>query len=168
MRCADAVRWAVAGGLLAAAGLLALASNGGNEPEVDACCSCLARERNAYDEPCITQTTTQCVEQTSQGMQLNSCSYCLREKCGEPCREFVAALTPLEELQDCCACLDQGDDPSGEPCLNEGVDAEACVTAIDNGGTLRSTRACYYDVCRGRCTFLQVSTPDAGLTEDAS
>jgi len=144
---------------------LALASNGDDDEQIDECCRCLAREHNAYGEPCVTQSTSECAEMVSGGTAVPSSSFCLRDVCGEACGEVAGTVTTPAELEQCCACLVDGRDPAGVACLS--VDAVTCVSQLDNGHALSSTRACFYDVCRGQCTFLQIHSSDAGVASDA-
>ncbi len=151
--------------LLIAGALAALASNiTTSEDQHEDCCSCLARSRNDFGEPCIDASTAQCVEMIAEGAPVPSSSACLREICVDDCGELSGNVTPLGAIEDCCGCLAEGSDPAGVACLDG--EAEACVQNLDNGHALSSTRACFDDVCRGLCDFLAVHGPDAGVGAD--
>ncbi|MFH1811990.1 MAG: hypothetical protein ABIJ09_24845 [Pseudomonadota bacterium] len=148
--------------LLAAAALLSLASNLDSSAEkYNACCACLSRSHNDYSEPCVSVSTSQCVDTISSGQPVASNSRCLRDLCEGDCGEVVGQVTALADIEECCACLVASRDPSGVACVQ--VDAVTCAKDLDNGHSLASTQACFDDVCRGRCGFLNVQgIADAG------
>ena len=148
---------------LAAALGLSLASTdiSSFDEQYQACCNCLSRSRNDFSEPCIADSTAQCVDKISQGEPVSSSARCLRDLCGDDCSEVSAPATGTIELSDCCACLAENQDPSGIACMAE--TAAQCTEALDNGRQVASTQACFDDICRGRCGFLSLNPSDAGI-----